>query len=263
MSADTRNAQPAAWPLRAVRFALHAVRHPGVLVEEGQRWYLLALRALRVRVRQGDVVLRLGPHCSEFTARELYYHQRYEMPERELLARFLKPDDRVLELGTGLGMIATLCARRVGSGGVLTFEANPAMIPVARETFRLNGVAPRLEHAALGPQQDDIEFFVEPDFWSSSTHRRSGGARRVLVPMRPLVEVVADFQPSFLIVDIEGGEDELFGKVDLGPSVRSLMLELHPKVIGAEAVEQLLARLATAGFHIAARPDARNVFLVR
>lgn len=42
MSGDASIAQQAAWPLRAVRFALHAMRHPGVLVKEGQRWYLLA-----------------------------------------------------------------------------------------------------------------------------------------------------------------------------------------------------------------------------
>lgn len=263
MSTDAYNSQLVAWPLRAVRFALRAMRHPGVLGAECQRRYVLTLRALRVRVRQGGVVLRLGPHCSEFTARELYYNKCYELPERELLMRFLKPDDRVLELGTGLGMIATLCARRVGSARVLTFEANPAMISVARETFRLNGVAPRLEHAVLGEREGEVEFFVEPDFWSSSTHRRSSGARRVLVPMRPLAAVVADYQPSFVIVDIEGGEAELFGRVELGPSVRSLMLELHPKVIGPEAVEQLLARLEAAGFRTAARPDARNVLLVR
>lgn len=252
------------WPIRGARFALRLARHPHLLGEVGRQQLIRALRALRVRVRQGGVVLRLGPHCSEFMVEVLCFSRGYEVPERDLVERYLRPDDRVLELGTGMGLIATLCARRVGSERVLSFEANPALIPVARETFRLNRVAPRLEHAALGPRAGEIEFFIEPDFWASSTHRSGAGAQRVRVPMRPLAEVVAEFQPTFLIVDIEGGEAELFESQDLGPSVRRLMLELHPQVIGAEATELLLARLAAAGFKkVVARPDARNVLLER
>jgi hypothetical protein len=151
---------------------------------------------------------------------------RYELQERDLLSRCLADGDVVLELGTGIGLMATLCARRLGSDRVFTFEANPEMIAVA---------------------EGAVTFFVEEHFWSSSTIKRTATARTISVPVRPLAEAIREIRPTILIVDIEGGEATLFDGVALD-GVQKIMIELHPHVIGAAQTERIRGLLRGAGF---------------
>src|SRR4051812_14943391 len=50
----------------------------------------------------------------------------YEAPERSALNAILAPDDRVLDIGSGIGILAMNAARIVGSANVLAYEPNPA-----------------------------------------------------------------------------------------------------------------------------------------
>ncbi|MEM7489225.1 MAG: glycosyltransferase family 2 protein [Pseudomonadota bacterium] len=50
------------------------------------------------------------------------------------------PDDRLLELGGGVGMVSTGVALEVGAGAVMAVEPDPDLVPLLRETHRLNGV---------------------------------------------------------------------------------------------------------------------------
>ena len=150
-----------------------------------------------------------------------------------MIASRLDRNDVVLEIGTGIGVIATLCAQQIGSDRVHTFEANPQLIPAIEETFRLNGVAPHLYNCVLGSGPGTRTFFVMKDFWSSSTVRRRADARQIEVPVRDLRVTMNEIRPTFLIVDIEGGEWDLFQDIDLS-GVEKLSIELHSRVIGAE-----------------------------
>lgn len=257
-------------PDSALRRAWWSLHHARRAPREAVRdllfeWPATALgRAPRWHARQAGVRLPLGPHTSPRVAQSLLFSDSYESAERELLERYLEPGDIVLELGTGLGLIATLAARPVGSDRVSTYEANPALIAVARETFRVNGVAPRLEACALGLDEGSMDFYVEPDFWSSSSTARSARAMRISVPVKPLDQVIAALEPSFMVVDIEGGgETELFARAQLGPSVRKLMIELHPHVVGQAAIDEMLGRLSILGFRERENMEGRNVLLAR
>ncbi len=67
-------------------------------------------------------------------------NNRYEGGECAALRRILRPGDRVLELGAGVGLLSTVAGLIEGIGSVTTIEANPDLIPLIRETHRLNGV---------------------------------------------------------------------------------------------------------------------------
>lgn len=67
------------------------------------------------------------------------------------VAAKLDADDVVMDVGTGIGLVATLCAQRIGSERVYTYEANPALERPIRETFELNRVSPHLEMCMHGP----------------------------------------------------------------------------------------------------------------
>jgi ribosomal protein L11 methyltransferase len=61
-----------------------------------------------------------------------------------LLEEHLRPGDRVLDLGTGSGILA-VAAARLGAGEVLALDIDAAAVAFARETVSLNGLAGAVE----------------------------------------------------------------------------------------------------------------------
>ena len=57
-----------------------------------------------------------------------------------LLEEYVRPGDRVLDLGTGSGILAAAAAK-MGAGQVLALDIDAAAAAVARETVSLNGLA--------------------------------------------------------------------------------------------------------------------------
>jgi FkbM family methyltransferase len=181
---------------------------------------------------------------------------RYEGGEIELLRRALQPDDRVLDLGAGLGLVAAAAAKIVGDRSVTTVEANPGLLPVIAETLRLNDVSGvRLLHGiAVGtesPEARTATFYLRPDFWASSMepHSRAFSATAE-VPVLSLARLVADERPTVLTCDIEGGELGLFDDVDL-TGIRHVVIETHPKVYGEDGLRRVDEALRRQGFEIA------------
>ena len=211
---------------------------------------MIDCEGVRVAVRPGFIGDRI--------ARPLQ-SGRYERGERQGLERLLRPDDRVLDLGSGLGVVAVACARACPEGAVLTVEANPELAPMIRETLRLNGVTnAALRHgvvvgpgAAPGPRS----FYLRADFWASSMEPDSRpSVRAVSVPALPLADLLAEFRPTVLSCDIEGGEAGLFDGQDLS-GLRLVVIEMHPKAIGADGVAAVRQALTDAG--LAPQPQAR------
>lgn len=171
----------------------------------------------------------------------------YEAPESRIVRHAIHPTDTVLELGTGLGYLAALCTKVVGDSRVHTYEANPALGPVIQNNFRLNDVAPRLNICMLGEENGSITFYVMKNFWSSSTIKRHPKAKAIQVPMKRFNDELARLQPSFLIIDIEGGEQDFIRYARLD-GVRKVCIELHPHVIGAAAVAEVEVYFKMQGF---------------
>ena len=193
-------------------------------------------RFLQMRCRRtlnlDGIRVRLSPKMGR--AAVAYMLQgRYEGPERRILECALKPGDRVLELGTGIGYLSAICARKLGNGNVLSFEANPMLQPLVEQTYALDGVSPRVEFCLLGDSNGRALFNVSAEFWASSTMRRKGRIRQITVPMKAFNDVITSYKPTFLIIDIEGGEADLirFARLD---NVEKVCIELHPSVIGAD-----------------------------
>ena len=173
----------------------------------------------------------------------------YEAGELRALETALRPGDVVMELGTGIGLLSTFCAQRVGSGRVFTFEANPELEPLIRGTFRLNAVEPTLAMCLLGERPGEAEFYVHQAFWGSTAVDRAGAARSVRVPVRPLNEAIARIRPSLLLMDIEGGEAELLRFADL-TGVDRIVGEFHERMLGRDVADEVIGRLYAQGFCI-------------
>lgn len=179
-------------------------------------------------------------------ARQIWLGE-YEDKEFEIVSRRLAPDDTVFEVGTGLGFLAVYCARIIGSDRVFTYEANPGLIPLLEEVFSRNQVRPHLVNAILGKGEGTRRFHLAEDFWSSSAHR--AGSHQTTVPQLDLNTELRRVRPTFLIVDIEGGEFELFAEADLS-SVKKICVETHPDVLDNATLSGMLASLVARGFAI-------------
>jgi FkbM family methyltransferase len=128
------------------------------------------------------------------------------------------------------------------------FEADPALADVARHTAEANGFSPSVTNAVLlsAPADDSVDFFVHEDFWASSL-RPDDHARRVRVPTASFTEAMSRFTPTYLTVDIEGGEVELLS-APLPAHVRAICLEVHPGVAGVTETRTMFGRLIADGF---------------
>lgn len=218
---------------------------------------------LKPKCEVGSAVL-LANRSLSLTMRQTLYRKDYEQHELRILQQVLRAGDRVMELGSGMGLLSIVCAKKLGDANVATFEGNPEMEPIIRANYDVNGVNPSLTMAMVGPAAGQAKFHIRPNFWASSSHDgRAEGSRTVIVPVRALDDELARFRPNFLIVDIEGGEKDLFDLTELS-GVRKLLIEVHPDLITAQGVTKVLVRLASIGFAVQRDISTeRELFLAR
>ena len=179
-------------------------------------------------------------------------NNRYEGGECAALRELLRPGDRVLELGAGVGLLSTVAATTEGVEMVVAVEANPEMIPLIKETHSLNGVdTVTLLNGIVAPEGGEpADFYLRADFWASSMEPDSRPFERaVKVPRHGIGDLIARHDPTVIVCDIEGGELGLFDDADLS-NVRLLIMEFHPKVYGNRRQEALVDLFARRGLQI-------------
>ena len=176
---------------------------------------------------------------------------RYEHHEAEALLMHLRPGDRLLDLGAGLGFICALAARVLGEGVVFGVEAGPETVKLARRNLAANGFAgvKLMRGAVVGEAEGEVEFGQRPAFWASGLQGPQGwpeNAEVIRVPARPIAKLLARFAPTVISCDIEGGELEVLTQPL--PGVRLVVVETHPQVYGPEGVERITQALGVQGF---------------
>lgn len=176
--------------------------------------------------------------------------QDYEGTEVALASEWITGDDKVLELGSAVGFVALYCIKTLGVRDYAMVEANPGLVRVAARNIALNEVQPPppLIHAAVTGENGSADFHVTPDFWSSSTIRRTPQVDTISVPAMTIPTIMAQlpFTPDTLIVDIEGGEAAI--PPEHFAPFRKVIIETHARVVGKAAIEALLGGLARLGF---------------
>ena len=107
--------------------------------------YVLA-QAGALRPVDGTVVA-LPTHPGRFDAADIHIRMLEDAPRtlafRDALRRTVRPDDIVLDLGTGTGVLAALAAQ-AGAAHVYAIERSPNTAKLAKEFFVANGLGDRI-----------------------------------------------------------------------------------------------------------------------
>lgn len=179
------------------------------------------------------------------------YKGTYEVEERLFVSEKLRPGDRVLEIGCGIGLVSLLATRICGPGHVTSFEANPAMEDAIRANYALNGLEPDLRMQAVTADGRTLEFFQQDTILSSSLYESDLGGRAISVSSVGINDALADLSPSVIIMDVEGAEDEILPVADLS-GVRAVIAEMHHHILGEDRVYELADLMALKGLPLRA-----------
>jgi FkbM family methyltransferase len=194
--------------------------------------------------------------------RNYFYSGAYEEQELRILDDVLEKEDRVMELGGGIGLISTFCSLRVGSENVVSYEGNPKMVEKIKRTYELNGVSPTINNIILAGSEGSIDFCLKEDFWSSSTVEREGRFEKIRVGTRDVNGEIISHKSTFMVIDIEGGEDELLPIIDFTP-IKKILIEFHPDIIGEKRVSELIVLIIRNGFVMDLYKSENNVCYFR
>src|SRR5260370_15394982 len=78
-------------------------------------------------------------HLTDRNYRSAFVLGEYEAGKRKLIREFLRSEDRVIELGGGIGVLSSLVnPRRIWRTHHLVVEANPELIPLLKLHRKLN-----------------------------------------------------------------------------------------------------------------------------
>jgi FkbM family methyltransferase len=175
----------------------------------------------------------------------------YELPERNAVRRYIRPDIPVIELGACIGVVSCVTNRRLQNPKAhVVLEANPLVIPHLQSNRDINQCSFKIVNRALAYGAESVTFSPELDFWGNSIER-NGGRSSVTVKTTQLGQIAKDerFEKFALICDIEGQEYELVMQEPAAlDNAELIILEVHPHVIGETKVEAVMSRLADLGF---------------
>lgn len=196
------------------------------------------------------IKIKDGIHIHREILKYLYLGT-YEISELSILQNTIEKTDRIMDIGAGLGFISIYCAKRIGSANVFAYEANPELIEYIMENFRLNNVNPLVENIILSDHYKEELLFIEEYFWSSSTVLRNLDSKEVKVPARNVNDEIYKLNVNFLIIDIEGGEQNLIPLINFrNNKIKKIIIEMHPHIIGNDNVTKILRLIIESGFCI-------------
>lgn len=175
----------------------------------------------------------------------------YEKPELLAAEGLIREGDRVLEMGTGLGIVSAIISRMKDGIEVRSFEANPSLIQFISQLHDMNDVSNvGVTNAMLepSPTQDTRRFHIHKYFSEGSIFETEMSEDVIEVPVMDLNTVIADFKPNLMICDIEGAEEIVIPNAALS-NLRALVLEVHPATMSRKGMKDIFDACVRAGLY--------------
>ena len=189
----------------------------------------------------------------------------YETDERRLVQDFVHPGDRVLEVGASSGIISSFLWRQVGLGGrVISVEGNGQLKGFFGQVLKANGFNGEwIEAVAYPVWSADVpaafrakHFTLSENTLSSSVAAQSVESERTsaigpeVLSLRQIAERTG-CSPNVLVADVEGAEAVWCDTSPLLPgTIRTVIVEIHPRLIGMSAAGSAVQALVDEGFQV-------------
>lgn len=164
---------------------------------------------------------------------------RYEQHQLDLVKRFIKSWHRVLEGGSGLGIVTQALTERAEQ--VISFEAHIEMHKCAEQNAPDAVVfwgALAMSKASRSPHTGEAFGVGQPP--SAPT----------ITPMK-IDSVVRKWSINTLVLDVEGEEADILFNIDLEP-IELIIVETHEELAGKGKLAGVHARLLVEGFTVLA-----------
>ncbi|HEV8082392.1 MAG TPA: FkbM family methyltransferase [Chitinophagaceae bacterium] len=209
-------------------------------------WYSIRYGVFKWKIIQG---IYIPVHINYgYSVLRFIDNSEYEKSEITIIQNTLSNDDRILELGTGIGFVSAYCARQIGSDRVFTYEGNPEMKPLIDELYNKNNVTPDSTIALLGSSNGTKRFYKNgKNFLASSSDMITDEHPPLDIQEQSLNEVIANIKPTYFIMDIEGGEYDIFKIINF-QSILKIQFELHPSVLKETQINFIFEKLKGANF---------------
>lgn len=206
-------------------------------------------RVLRrpVDVAYEGYVLRCHPD-SQSASNVWYFTARYDHDEMDFLDRYLRPGDRVIDIGANIGTYVLFAARRIGPDGRITaLEPEPRNATRLQENIDLNALGSLVEvHAvAVASETGEVEFTLDHDVSNAIVLTGAARGTRTVVPAVRLDEVVeAHERLAVAKMDVEGAEAMAMRGAE------ALLAERLPPVWITEILENQLQKLGSSAAEV-------------
>ena len=214
------------------------------------------------RFKTDGCVFEIPRHATSRSYRATFVLGNYEEDERELIRKFLKPEDSVLEFGACMGIVSCVTNKLLrDKARHVVVEANPMLISTIHRNREINQCGFLVENCA-GSNHRELTFYLHPLYVVGGTYQRQSG-REVRVPGRSLRELNERYGPfTTLIMDVEGAElDLLKGSSDMLGQFRLIILETHDWAIGEDGVQRCREMLTAAGLTLQKQAGATEAWL--
>ena len=183
---------------------------------------------------------------------------QYEAPERRAIARYLRRNLPVIELGGSMGVVSCVTNKLLQDPTAhVVVEANPLAIPHLQHNRELNHCQFSIVNRAIAYGVDSVTFRPSSSMLGNSI-TAEGDLSPVTVPAVQLGALVREhgFDRFNLICDIEGVEYELVCREsEVLKKVDTLIMETHARFIGEDRCRLLTENLKALGLKMVAEAE--------
>ncbi len=129
----------------------------------------------------------------------------YEIGPYRLIKSTLSINDRLVDIGSGIGFISILSAKIIGNNKVYSYEANPDLISIINKNYEINNLKPQIFNLLISSAKTNSEFFIHKDFIKSSV-QINNYLKKIIIKTITLNEIILLHNPTYLFLNIEGNE---------------------------------------------------------
>jgi FkbM family methyltransferase len=244
----------AAFMLNKAVTAYRLLRDGGVRNLYGHSWLRLQnlTKAHRKNVSFDGCTFSLQGIVDESMRAQLFTNN-YEAEERRAVARYLRRDLPVVELGGSMGVVACVTNRLlINKKAHLVVEANPLAIPHLELNRKLNHSKFEIVNRAIAYGADSVTFRPSSSLCGNSI-TADGDLAPVTVETVHLEELVRtrDFRRFNLVCDIEGLEYDLVcHESEVLKMADTIIMETHARYFGEDKLGFMMSKLQDLGFSL-------------